>query len=120
MARRISKRPEKNRKEKASELVGNLGVKLHIFKPSEREIWTVVGKEGDFLVDEDPNTHGHAYCSCGDFHFRVLSGMVPECYHLIAFRQAKERSLFDKIEFSDEEYESFLGNLVKDIFAQIS
>ena len=65
---------------RAQKLIESHNVKLHFFLPSGRGIWTVVGNEGDLLVDPDPEK---PFCSCEDFHYRVMSGKVAECYHLI-------------------------------------
>ncbi len=108
------------REKRAQRVVDNLGVKLQLFEPSKREIWTVVGADGDFFVDFDPLGRRLEYCSCEDFHFRVLGGSVSECYHLIALKHARETNLFSKIIFSDDEYEGFLRALLLDIFARIS
>jgi predicted nucleic acid-binding Zn finger protein len=108
------------REQRAEKVVNNLGVKVHHFEPSGREIWTVVGIEGDALVDYDPSETRQQYCSCDDFHFRVLGGTVSECYHLIAARKAREDNRYSKIIFSDIEYVSFLRSLLADIFSRIS
>jgi predicted nucleic acid-binding Zn finger protein len=108
------------REQRAQKVVNNLGVKVHHFEPSGRELWTVVGAEGDALVDYDPSGKRQQYCSCDDFHFRVLGGAVSECYHLIAARKAIEGNHFSKILFSDEEYVGFLKSLLSDIFSRIS
>jgi predicted nucleic acid-binding Zn finger protein len=85
-------------------------VKLHKFSPSEREIWTVVGREGDQLVDES-----QPYCSCKYFYYRVLSGKDDICYHLLGLVMAKQINAYDIIEFQDYEYTSFLESLLKDV-----
>ncbi len=109
-----------SRKQRAHKVVSDFGVKLHHFEPSGRELWTVVGTEGDALVDYDLSGGREQYCSCNDFHFRVLGGSVSECYHLIAAREAREENHYSKIDFSDEEYASFLRSLLSDIFSRIS
>jgi predicted nucleic acid-binding Zn finger protein len=93
------------------------GVKVHRFEPSGREIWTVLGRDGDLLVDLSEKRS--SYCSCDDFYFRVQAGQVRECYHLMAARKARESGQFSTIVFSDEEYQSFLRALVVDIFSRI-
>ncbi len=94
-------------------LVNNQSVKLHRFSPSGRELWTVVGKEGDQLVDE-----GQPYCSCRDFHYRVLGEKEETCYHLLGLKIAKQLKAFDIIEFDDMEYPQFLGALLNDLSKQ--
>lgn len=109
-----------SRAQKAQNSVEELAVKCHQFKPSGRELWTVVGTDCDFLIDYDPSGARQAYCSCDDYHFRVLGGSIPECYHLIAVKKARDQNKFSTIIFSDDEYEGFLRGLVKDIFSHIS
>jgi predicted nucleic acid-binding Zn finger protein len=96
--------------EKALKLLEDKSVKLHKFSPSEREIWTVVGREGDQLVDES-----QPYCSCKYFYYRVLSGKDDICYHLLGLVMAKQINAYDIIEFQDYEYTSFLESLLKDV-----
>lgn len=105
------------RKGRASKAVEGQRVKLHRFLPSGRTIWTVVGTESDSFIDFDPGDLGKPYCSCGDFYFRVLSGKVPECYHLVAAREAVKEGMYSVVEFSDEELLGFLNALISDIFA---
>jgi predicted nucleic acid-binding Zn finger protein len=115
--------PEKrneNREDRAQKAVHNRGVKLHRFHPSGRSIWTVVGTEGDALVTFNKLDQRQQYCSCDDFHFRVLGGMVSLCYHLIAAKIANEMNQYATIDFSDDEYPDFLRLLLNDIFSRIS
>jgi len=96
--------------QKALKLVSERSVKLHKFLPSGREIWTVVGREGDQLVDDS-----QPYCSCGHFYYRVLSHKDDICYHLLGLKIAKKMQKFDVIEFQDAEYPSLLESILKDI-----
>lgn len=92
------------------EIVAEGRVKLHKFLPSGREIWTVVGSNGDQLVIES-----QPYCTCRHFHFAVLGGRDKTCYHLSAMRKAKESSQFAVIKIDDAEYGRFLALLSKDV-----
>ncbi|MGQ9718647.1 MAG: hypothetical protein ACUVWK_02170 [Nitrososphaerales archaeon] len=96
--------------EKALRLVMSKGVKLHRFSPSQREIWTVVGREGDQLVNES-----QPYCSCRHFYYRVLGGKDDLCYHLLGLRIANQINKYDTVEFTDLEYLPFLELLLKDV-----
>jgi len=111
---------EIKREYKALKVVVNFGVKKHIFLPSRRTIWTVVGREGDFLIDLDEKGMDKDYCSCSDFHFRVLSGTVAQCYHLIAARKAIETGRVSVIESPDDDYKLYLKLLLGDVFAHMS
>lgn len=101
------------RVEKAVRVALEKGVKLHVFKPSNREIWTVVGKDNEYWVDPENN-----FCSCKDYYFQTLSGK-EKCYHLQIIGVAKEKKLVEVIEFSDDEYDKFLKALINDIFLSI-
>jgi len=91
--------------EKAEKALLTKSVKLHVFKPSNIEIWTVVGREGDELVNDEEN-----YCSCKHFFFNERT-----CYHLLALRMAKEKGIYDYIEFNDLELKSFIKALLEDM-----
>ncbi len=99
-----------SRRERALRLVESRSIKLHRFLPSGREVWTVVGSDGDQLVDAS-----QPYCSCRDFHFRLLTDKEEECYHLLALKMSKESDLYDIIEFQDEEYAYFIRGLLEEL-----
>ena len=48
---------EKSRK--MNEVISQNRVKLHLFEPSQRSIWTIVGKEKEHWLDPESN-----FCSC--------------------------------------------------------
>jgi predicted nucleic acid-binding Zn finger protein len=110
------KRNAGSREERAEAVIRNSGVKLHRFEPSGREIWTVLGSDGDLIVDLSDRRA--PYCSCGDFYFRVQAGQVRECYHLIAAKKAKDAGSFSLVRFEDEEFYSFVTALIADLFAR--
>lgn len=114
------KASEVSRRDKAQKVVEDQRVKLHRFLPSGLTIWTVVGGECDLLIDCEPSGQRKSYCSCDDFHFRVLSGKVPECYHLVGAKLAIQQGMYSVVEFSDEELPGFLTALLKDMFSHIS
>lgn len=88
-------------------------VKRHIFKPSGREIWTVVGSRIDHYVDlEQP------YCSCKDFYYHLIRGLEQTCYHLEAAKIAKQTNRYTEITLSDEEYQPLLAAILKDLTAK--
>lgn len=98
------------RVEKAVNVALGKGVKLHLFKPSNREIWSIVGKDNEYWVDPENN-----FCSCKDYYFQTLSGK-EKCYHLQIIEVAKRKKLVDIVEFSDEEYTMFIKALINDMF----
>ena len=96
--------------DRAIKLLERKAVKLHRFHPSEREIWTVVGVEGDQLVNET-----QPYCSCRHFHYKVLSDKDETCYHLLAVKMARKMNAYETIDLQDIEYPLLLKLLITDI-----
>jgi len=90
-------------------LVSEKRVKLHLFEPSQRKIWTVVGKGNEHWVDPDCD-----YCSCPGFYFGKLNGKTI-CYHLESAHLAINENQFEKIIFSDDEFSDFLLGLISDL-----
>lgn len=84
-------------------------VKLHVFEPTQREIWTIVGRENEHWIDPDSD-----YCSCTGFYFGKLHGK-DTCYHLESARQAIACNSVEKIIFSDDEFVDFLSGLLSDM-----
>ena len=48
-------------------LVSEKRVKLHLFEPSKRKIWTIVGKGEEYWLDPDS-----CFCSCPGFYLVLL------------------------------------------------
>jgi predicted nucleic acid-binding Zn finger protein len=88
-------------------------VKLALFVPSGRKIWTVVGREGEYWTDPELG-----FCTCKDFYFTTLSG-GEECYHLKSVRKAMKEGRFSQLEFSDGDYGRFLQALADDAESSI-
>jgi len=86
-------------------------VKEHLFLPSKRRVYTVVGNLGDEFIDPEK-----PYCSCSNFFFRGLGQKGEPCYHLLSYVIASESGLIDSTTFSDEEYELLMTALVDDVF----
>jgi predicted nucleic acid-binding Zn finger protein len=83
-------------------------VKLHVFQPSGRKLWTVVGKDNEHWTDPDLE-----FCSCKNYYYKTLSNLET-CYHLKTLQQAKENSEFVSITFDDSEYNGFVKALLID------
>ncbi|RMW38674.1 MAG: hypothetical protein EA446_04575 [Nitrosopumilus sp.] len=90
-------------------LVSEKRVKLHVFEPSQRKIWTVVGKGEEHWVDPTG-----LYCSCPGFYFGKLNGKKT-CYHLDSVKLAQAENKVEKIIFSDDEFSDFLSGLLSDL-----
>jgi len=84
-------------------------VKLHIFEPSGRRIWTVVGSSREYWQSPLRN-----FCSCSGFHYNKSSGRKG-CSHLDAIGIANSTNKIEKIVFSDEEYVGFVAGIVRSI-----
>ena len=90
-------------------VVSEKRVKLHVFEPSQRKIWTVVGKEKEYWVDPEG-----IYCSCPGFYFGKLN-RKDTCYHLESAKLAKIQNNIEKVVFSDEEFSDFLAGLISEL-----
>ena len=90
-------------------IVSERRVKLHVFEPSMRKIWTVVGKGEEHWIDPDCN-----YCSCPGFYFGKLNRKTT-CYHLESAQLARNDNQVEKVIFSDDEFSVFLSGLISDL-----
>jgi predicted nucleic acid-binding Zn finger protein len=88
---------------KALEALKENRVKKYVFKPSNRVVWIVVGRERDYLLMPEAE-----FCMCDDFYFRVLDKKIHLCYHLIAQKIARNLSWYDVIDENDELYQSLM------------
>ena len=98
---------EKSKKIKS--VISEKRIKLHYFLPSNRKIWTVVGKEKEHWLEPDLK-----FCSCAGFYFGMLKNKKP-CYHIDSIQIAKKEEQYERIEFSDDEFESFMSGLINDL-----
>ena len=98
---------EKSKKIKS--VITEKRIKLHYFLPSNRKIWTIVGKEKEHWLEPDLK-----FCSCSGFYFGMLKNKKP-CYHIDSIQIAKKEALYERIEFSDDEFESFMSGLINDL-----
>lgn len=85
-------------------------VKKYVFKPSNRVVWIVVGKERDYLIMPAAD-----FCSCNDFYFRVMDRNIHLCYHLIAQKLAETLDSFDLYKEKDELFEALMREWRKEI-----
>ncbi len=95
--------------DRVESLVSEKRVKLHVFEPSQRKIWTVVGKAKEHWIDPDAG-----YCSCRAYYFGKLNGKTT-CYHLESAELAQRENKIEKIIFTDEEFSDFLSGLLSDL-----
>ena len=83
-------------------------VKKYTFKPSNRVVWIVIGRERDYLIMAEAD-----FCTCDDFYFRVLDKKVHLCYHLLAQKIARNLGWIDAIEENDEIYQCLMDEWKK-------
>jgi len=93
---------------KALEALKENRVKKYAFKPSNRTVWIVVGRERDYLIMPEAE-----FCTCDDFYFRVLDREIHLCYHLIAQKIARNLGWFESFEENDELYASLMDEWKK-------
>ena len=95
--------------DRIEQLVFEKRVKLHVFEPSQRKIWTVVGKGEEHWVVPDGG-----FCSCPGYYFGSINGKIS-CYHLDSIQFAKNENKVEQIIFSDDEFSDFLFGLISDL-----
>jgi len=91
------------RLENALQALEEKRIKRYMFKPSQRVIWIVVGKERDYQIIPSAE-----FCTCDDFYFRVMDREVHLCYHIIAQKLAEALDEYDTIEEYDGLYETLM------------
>jgi len=93
---------------KALEALKENRVKKYTFRPSNRVVWIVVGRERDYLIMAEAD-----FCTCDDFYFRVLDKKIHLCYHLLAQKIARNLGWFAPIDENDELYECLMNEWKK-------
>jgi predicted nucleic acid-binding Zn finger protein len=93
---------------KALEALKENRIKKYVFKPSNRTVWIVIGRERDYLIMPEAE-----FCTCDDFYFRVLDRKVHLCYHLIAQKIARTLGWYEVIEENDDLYQSLMNEWKK-------
>src|SRR4030066_2536943 len=93
---------------KALEALKENRVKKYVFKPSNRIVWIVVGRERDYLIMPEAE-----FCTCDDFYFRVLDKKVHMCYHLLTQKIAANLGWFETIEENDDCFEMLMNEWKK-------
>jgi len=87
--------------ENAMTLVDKNRVKKYMFRPSNRVIWTVLGRKGEYQVIPETN-----FCNCDDYYFRVIDRQKTLCYHIIAQSFAEAFGRYTVTKLPDKAYSS--------------
>ncbi len=95
---------------RAWKAVEEKNVKKYMFKPSNRIVWIVVGKQRDYLIMPAAD-----FCTCDDFYFRVMDKQAHLCYHLIAQKLAETLERYGTFEDDDEIYDALMKEWKKAI-----
>ena len=89
-------------------------INKYVFKPSGRILWTVNGKNHDYLI------YPKRYCTCMDFNLQSMAKNIRYlCKHLIAqalFERLDKVKLEKKkleIEMKDKDFDGLYRNLIK-------
>ncbi len=91
---------------KALRAITERKVTKYIFKPSNKQIWIVSGKNRDYLIISD------FYCSCDDFYINVVIRKKSKiCYHVLAKRLAEALNLYTCRNLPDNKYEKLMLEL---------
>ncbi len=92
---------------KIDRLLEGKHIKMHLFLPSKRRIFTIVSKE-EYWLDLDVN-----FCSCKGYYY-TYARKNERCHHLQALALASEEQI-SIIRFEDDEYSIFLHALIRDM-----
>ena len=106
-------KPGRQVSESADSFPNTSRVKLHIFLPSRRRIWAVVGKDNEYWADPDLE-----FCSCKAYYFKTLSN-GEQCHHLKTIKNSLQDGSYKTIEFDDSEYSKFTQALLQDMASTI-
>lgn len=89
-------------------------ISKYVFKPSGRILWTVNGKNHDYLI------YPKRYCTCMDFNLQSIAKNIKYlCKHLIAqaLYEHLDKENFEnadlEIEIKDKEFDVLYRNLIK-------
>lgn len=93
---------------KALEALKENRIKKYHFRPSNRIVWIVIGREREYLLMPEAE-----FCSCDDFYFRVLDKKIHLCYHLIAQKIARNLGWYEVVDENDELYQCLMNEWKK-------
>ena len=82
------------------------GIKKKIYKPSNRTVWTAIGKNNEYLL------YPKLYCSCHDFYKNVvIKRKRIFCKHLLAQTICEALSNYEECEIKDSKFKDFFQEI---------
>ena len=79
------------------------GITKYRFKPSNRIVWTAIGKNDEYMI------YPKSYCSCIDFYKSVvIKGIRSVCKHLVAQIICEALNNFEEKEMEDIKFKDFI------------
>jgi predicted nucleic acid-binding Zn finger protein len=82
------------------------GITKYIYKPSNRVVWTAMGRNQEHLV------YPKLFCSCQDYYKNVVVNKIREfCKHIIAQVISEALHKFKETTLNDKEFRELVGDL---------
>ena len=98
-----------NKSDKILEVV-NRGIIKNIYKPSNRIVWTVMGRDQEHIILPK------LFCSCKSFYKEVIINRTKKyCKHIIAQIISEALNNFEELELEDSEFK----NRIKDMTSKL-
>ena len=98
-----------NKSDKILEVV-NRGIIKNIYKPSNRIVWTVMGRDQEHIILPK------LFCSCKSFYKEVIINRTKKsCKHIIAQIISEALNNFEELELGDSEFK----NRIKDLTSKL-
>jgi len=94
--------------DKSSDVMETLkrGITKYIYKPSNRVVWTAMGRNQEHLV------YPKLFCSCQDYYKNVVVNKIREfCKHIIAQVISEALLNFKETTLNDKEFKELVGDL---------
>lgn len=94
--------------DKSSDVMETLkrGITKYIYKPSNRIVWTAMGRNQEHLV------YPKLFCSCQDYYKNVVVNKIREfCKHIIAQVISEALHNFKETTLNDKEFKELVGDL---------
>lgn len=92
----------------SSRVIGTIkkGIRKYIYKPSNRNIWIVMGEKKEHFV------YPRIYCSCQNFYLKVvIERKQLICKHILAQIICEALNNFEEIKLKDDDFDIRLSDL---------